>query len=180
MPAQFESINDSMTRESVVGNGIHSIDNDIVISGISGNRRLRPIASNYESIIIFIDIFPGRFPESSNIEEFKENLMKGVDMIVADERRFSTKKYGLPSRFGKIKDLNSFDASFFGVNPKQAHVMDPQIRILLELTYEAIIDAGINPSTIRGSRTGVFIGVTSAESNDYWLKDIDKITGSYI
>jgi len=101
-------------------------------------------------------------------------------MIVEDERRFSTKMYELPPRFGKIKDLGSFDASFFGVHAKQAHVMDPQIRILLELTYEAIIDAGINPMTIRGSRTGVFIGVSTTESNDYWTKDIDKINGSYI
>jgi len=124
-------------------------------------------------------MFPGRFPESSNIEEFKENLMKGIDMIVEDESRFSGKMFGLP-RFGKIKDLSSFDASFFGVHPKQAHVMDPQIRILLEVTYEAIVDAGINPSTIRGSRTGVFIGLSITESDDYWSNDIDKVTGSYI
>jgi fatty acid synthase len=51
--------------------------------------------------------------------------------------------YGLPTRTGKLKDLAHFDATFFGVHAKQAHVMDPQLRILLELTYEALIDAGL-------------------------------------
>jgi hypothetical protein len=51
--------------------------------------------------------------------------------------------YGLPKRSGKLKDLSKFDASFFGVHPKQANSMDPQLRILLEVTYEAIIDAGL-------------------------------------
>lgn len=51
--------------------------------------------------------------------------------------------HGLPARNGKLKDLSHFDATFFGVHAKQAHLMDPQLRILLELTHEAIIDAGI-------------------------------------
>jgi len=49
---------------------------------------------------------------------------------------------GVPKRFGKLKDLTRFDASFFGVYPKQASVMDPQLRMLLEVTYEAIVDSG--------------------------------------
>lgn len=51
--------------------------------------------------------------------------------------------FGLPSRTGKLKDLNHFDAPFFGVHAKQADVMDPQLRLLLESTYEAIVDAGL-------------------------------------
>jgi len=49
---------------------------------------------------------------------------------------------GLPKRSGKLKDLSKFDASFFGVHPKQANVMDPQLRMLLEVTYEALLDSG--------------------------------------
>lgn len=49
---------------------------------------------------------------------------------------------GTPSRSGKLKDLTKFDASFFGVHPKQANTMDPQLRLLMEVTYEAILDAG--------------------------------------
>jgi len=52
--------------------------------------------------------------------------------------------YGLPKRSGKLKDLSKFDASFFGVHPKQANGMDPQLRMLLEVTYEALLDSGEN------------------------------------
>ena len=48
----------------------------------------------------------------------------------------------MPRRCGKLKDLTKFDASFFGVHPKQANGMDPQLRMLLEVTYEALLDAG--------------------------------------
>jgi len=50
--------------------------------------------------------------------------------------------FGLPTRTGKLKDLTKFDASFFAIHPKQANSMDPQIRMLLEVTYEALYDAG--------------------------------------
>ena len=50
--------------------------------------------------------------------------------------------FGLPKRSGKLKELSTFDAAFFGVSPKQANKMDPQLRLLLELTHEAIVDAG--------------------------------------
>lgn len=50
--------------------------------------------------------------------------------------------YNLPRRTGKLKDVSTFDAEFFGVSPKQADLMDPQIRLLLEVSYEAIVDAG--------------------------------------
>jgi len=50
--------------------------------------------------------------------------------------------FGVPKRCGKLKDLSKFDASFFGVHPKQANAMDPQLRILLEVTYEALLDSG--------------------------------------
>jgi fatty acid synthase, animal type len=43
---------------------------------------------------------------------------------------------------------------------QKAHTMDPQCRMLLEHAYEAVLDAGINPKTLRGSRTGVFMGLS--------------------
>uniref|UniRef100_A0A4W2HXW4 Fatty acid synthase n=1 Tax=Bos indicus x Bos taurus TaxID=30522 RepID=A0A4W2HXW4_BOBOX len=84
----------------------------------------------------------GKLPESENLEEFWANLIGGVDMVTDDDRRWKAGLYGLPRRSGKLKDLSRFDASFFGVHPKQAHNMDPQLRLLLEVTYEAIVDAG--------------------------------------
>jgi len=50
--------------------------------------------------------------------------------------------FGTPKRSGKLKDISKFDALFFAIHPQQASVMDPQLRILLEVTYEALLDAG--------------------------------------
>ena len=47
-----------------------------------------------------------------------------------------------PKRWGLLQNLDKFDATFFGVPPKQANFMDPQLRFLLEVTHEALIDAG--------------------------------------
>lgn len=49
----------------------------------------------------------------------------------------------LPMWAGKVPNVTKFDASYFGINYKQAHTMDPLGRLLLERTYEAIVDAGI-------------------------------------
>lgn len=89
-------------------------------------------------------------------------------MVTEDDRRWSAGIYGEPPRFGKIKNLNNFDASFFRVHPKQACVMDPQLRLMLEVTYETLIDAGINPSNLKKSRTGVFVGATVLDANHFW------------
>jgi len=108
--------------------------------------------------------------------------MNEIDMVTDDERRWSGSAYGISSKFGKIKDLSSFDASFFGIHAKQAQVMDPQVRLLLEVTYEALIDAGINPTTVQRSRTGVFVGLSVTESDEYWMqvKSSDNLTGTYV
>ena len=63
-------------------------------------------------------------------------------MVTEDGRRWTPGLHGLPTRNGKLKDISHFDAQFFSVHAKQANKMDPQLRILLELTYEALIDAG--------------------------------------
>lgn len=119
----------------------------------------------------------GRFPESENIAEFSSNLYNKVDLVTQNNRRWEPGLYGLPKCMGCLKDISKFDANFFGVHAKQAHQLDPQARILLELTHEAIVDAGYDPEELRGKCIGVFIGNCSSESDEFFSYDPKKING---
>ncbi|KAG5678935.1 hypothetical protein PVAND_008554 [Polypedilum vanderplanki] len=113
---------------------------------------------------VVISGIAGRFPKSRNLKEFSENLFKKVDMTDDSEVLWKHILENIPKRSGKITDLDKFDAKFFSMMNNQANLTDPQLRILFEHVYEAILDAGISPQSLIESNTGVIIGCSMSES----------------
>ncbi|XP_068901809.1 fatty acid synthase-like [Tenebrio molitor] len=107
---------------------------------------------------VVISGMSGRLPDSRNIHEFRDNLFSKTDMVNDDDRRWKLDHPEVPQRSAKIRNIDNLDAGYFGVHHRQANHMDPRMRVLLETAVEAIIDAGMNPSELEGSRTGVFTG----------------------
>ncbi|MCK8435445.1 acyltransferase domain-containing protein, partial [Streptomyces sp. D2-8] len=108
-----------------------------------------------------------RLPGAGNPEAFWELLSTGTSAITpvpADRLQPATGE-ATPAgtepglrRGGFLDRVDTFDAGFFGIAPREARVMDPQQRLVLELAWEALENAGIVPATLRGSRTAVFVG----------------------
>ncbi|HEV7513417.1 MAG TPA: aminotransferase class III-fold pyridoxal phosphate-dependent enzyme, partial [Candidatus Acidoferrum sp.] len=115
----------------------------------------------------------GRFPGAESVEEFWANLVVGRESIsfFSDTELASSglnaaelKRRGqYVAARGVLKDADCFDAAFFGVNPKEAEVMDPQQRVFLETCWAALERAGYAPDKMAGS-VGVFAG---ASTNTY-------------
>ncbi|GHG07302.1 MULTISPECIES: type I polyketide synthase [Amycolatopsis] len=101
-----------------------------------------------------------RFPGADGPGEFWDLLCEGRDAVrTAPPGRWSAE--AAPVLGGFLDDVAGFDAEHFGITPREAATMDPQQRMLLEVTWAALEDAGIAPSSLRGSRTGVFTGIAT-------------------
>lgn len=122
-------------------------------------------------------------------------LSTGVDTLgpIPGERYDLSRYYDPdPDRGGKtyvrhaalLDDVAGFDAALFGISPREALCMDPQHRLLLEAAWTAIEHAGIGPSSLQGSNTGVFIGIgpdeySSSRAPSVVSADAYSITGSH-
>jgi len=136
-----------------------------------------------------------RFPGARDAREFWRNLLHGTDSVteVPAERfdaaavfapRPGTAGHTVSRHGGFIDDVFEFDAGFFGIAPSEARAVDPQQRVLLHVVWEALADAGIRPSSLAGSRTGVFIGQATADYADaarpLGRADLSEAVGSRI
>ncbi|MGW1402896.1 SDR family NAD(P)-dependent oxidoreductase [Streptomyces sp. NPDC002405] len=127
-----------------------------------------------------------RFPGGVGTpEELWDLLASGTDAITgfpADREWESSRLVGgeaggVSGQGGFLTDIAGFDAGFFGISPREALAMDPQQRILLEVTWEAIERAGVDPATLRGSRTGVFMGVNGQDYSSLVMGSRDDVAG---
>lgn len=132
---------------------INHADTDIAIIGISCN-------------------FPG---EATSPQLFWEKIINRKNcistisqsrpQIIEDFQNLFGNSVDFPNKWGGfVKDVDKFDAEFFGISPLEAESMDPQQRKVMELTWSVIEDAGYDPSSLTNTNTGLYIG---AHSNDY-------------
>ncbi|MET0258470.1 MAG: polyketide synthase, partial [Methylobacterium sp.] len=123
-----------------------------------------------------------RLPGASSVDGLWGLLSEGrcaVSTIPAD--RWPLERFGHPRAnergksytwaAGVVDDVWSFDPGVFGISPREAEQMDPQQRILLELTWEALEDAGLRPSGVAGSGIGVFVGASSLDYGNLRILD---------
>lgn len=116
-----------------------------------------------------------RFPGNNiDLESFSQTLNQGKEAIsLIPENRWNNKKYyhnikGTAGKIcthsgGYISDFDHFDPTFFSISPKEANNIDPQQRLMLELAWEALENANINPETLNGSNGSVYIGASTID-----------------
>ena len=138
-----------------------------------------------------------RFPGGINsLDGLWRVLSDGVSVVgPVPEERFDLRRWWHPDRnapgrscvlkAGIVGDLRNFDPAFFGMSQKEAEALDPQQRMMLEMTWEAFEDAGIKPSSAAGTKTAVYVGAASADmalshSDDPCLSGPYSMTGTQL
>lgn len=134
------------------------------------------VAPEYHGAEIAIVGMACRFPRSGTIEEFWRNLADGVECITFFTPE-QLKAVGVPQALiddpsfvpacGMVEDFDRFDAEFFELSPREAEVTDPQQRIFLEVAWEALENAGYDPTTYPGS-----IGMFAAAGMSGYLVNV--------
>jgi polyketide synthase 12 len=117
--------------------------------------------------------FPGKINSAEQLWSFLKRKGNGITDVPADRWSIDSFYDPDPLKAGKIKsrkggflkNIDHFDPKFFNIFPTEAIRMDPQQRFLLEVTHEALEDAGIRLEDVSGSKTSTHIGVFM---NDYW------------
>ena len=102
-------------------------------------------------------------------EELWDLLEQGADAIgdLPEDRGWDVEdmrgRPGMSAGGGFLDDVTGFDAGFFGISPREAEAMDPQQRLMLEVTWESLERAGIDPATLAETPTGVFTGISTTD-----------------
>uniref|UniRef100_UPI002FC73427 SDR family NAD(P)-dependent oxidoreductase n=1 Tax=Actinopolyspora erythraea TaxID=414996 RepID=UPI002FC73427 len=139
------------------------------LGGVAGAEQVVPATATPVDEPIAIVGMACRLPgEVDSPEQLWEMIVSGRDSAteVPDDRGWDPEELmasgeaGTRARGNFMTGAGDFDAAFFGISPREALAMDPQQRQALETTWEALETAGIPPKTLRGSDTGVFVGMS--------------------
>ncbi|MFF4085175.1 type I polyketide synthase, partial [Streptomyces sp. NPDC001777] len=101
---------------------------------------------------------------------------RGLDLFDPDPE-VEGKSYGCEGGFLADGHVEGFDAGFFGISPREAVSMDPQQRLVLEASWEALERAGVRPDELVGSRTGVYLGTMNSDYGDHRAHDLQALDG---
>ncbi len=136
--------------------------------------------------------FACRFPGSPDPDAYWNVLSHGVDTIrEIPEDRFDIDEFYDPDQQtpgkiytrsgGYLESVDGFDPEFFGISPREALWIDPQQRLMLEIAWEGLERSGYSPASLRGSRTGVFVGVAANEYSLLLSNDsVDSLEAHFI
>jgi len=108
----------------------------------------------------------GRFPGAADIDQLWRLLLDRGDAIRPvpaerwDRAAVSELDANVPAVGGFLEGIDEFDPTFFGISPREADDLDPQQRLMLEVTWQALESAGQPACALRGSRTGVYVGAS--------------------
>jgi FkbH-like protein/thioester reductase-like protein len=112
----------------------------------------------------------GKMPQANDLQTFWSNIQRGKDGVTEiPKNRWDWRAYfgdggcNHSKWGGFISDVDQFDASFFGIPPKEAEFIDPQHRLFLETSWHTLEDAGYRPSELSGKRISVFVGVSTQD-----------------
>ncbi len=111
-----------------------------------------------------------RFPGADGPEAFWSLLSQGVDAVGAAP---AGRREAIGKRGGYLDQVDLFDAAFFGIAPREAESTDPQQRLLLEAAWNALEDAGLAADALRGTDTGIFVGISTNDTtgDELWLEN---------
>ncbi|MFG2000316.1 type I polyketide synthase [Spirillospora sp. NPDC048911] len=128
-----------------------------------------------------------RFPKAPDPAALWDLLMRGGEGVIeVPKSRWNADVYYDPeggrgkvnTRYaGFIDDADAFDHEFFGFAAEEAEVADPQVRLLLQTAWRAVEDATLDPRSLAGSKTGVYVGIMGSEWMSLLMTNFQTITG---